>query len=103
MEASALAGTGNMGSPSRFMRLSYGLGHFSAVNFLRKGILRILSHLQNCHQSEDMCRGTTSVVPQMARSDSGFSRCGTANKRKQIDAGAKAQHLFDDLEARVES
>jgi hypothetical protein len=26
-----------------------------------------------------LCQGTTSVVPQMANLDSGFSRCGIAN------------------------
>jgi hypothetical protein len=39
----------------------------------------IESHLQNCLQLADMRQGTTSVVPQMAHSDSGFSRCGIAN------------------------
>jgi hypothetical protein len=38
-----------------------------------------LSHLQNCLQLVDKRQGTTSVVPQMARYDSGFSRCGIAN------------------------
>jgi hypothetical protein len=51
------------------------------------------SLLQNCLQSADMRQGTTSVVPQMVHSDSGFSRCGIVNRRKQIDTGAKAQHL----------
>jgi hypothetical protein len=44
--------------------------------------------IQNRHTTEPLaklssgyklCQGTTSVVPQMVNSDSGFSRCGIAN------------------------
>jgi hypothetical protein len=47
-----------------------------------------------------LCQGTTSVVPQMANLDSGFSRCGIAENKT---AGAKAQHDFVALPARLKS
>jgi hypothetical protein len=37
------------------------------------------SLLQYCLREIKMRQGTTSVVPQMANLDSGFSRCGIAN------------------------
>jgi hypothetical protein len=37
------------------------------------------SYLQNYLPLADKRQGTTSVVPQMAHSDSGFSRCGISN------------------------
>jgi hypothetical protein len=48
-----------------------------------------LSLLQNCLQSGDICQGTTSVVPQMAHSNSGFSRCGIANPENKETQGLK--------------
>jgi len=51
----------------------------------------------------ELCQGTTSVVPQMANSDSGFSRRGIANDRDRRTAGAKAQHDFVALSARLKS
>jgi hypothetical protein len=50
----------------------------------------------------ELCQGTTSVVPQMANSDFGFSRCGIANYRKKA-AVAKAQHDFAALPAPLKS
>jgi hypothetical protein len=41
-----------------------------------------------------MRQGTTSVVPQMAQTVSGFSRCGTVNNLKQMYAGVKAQQFL---------
>jgi hypothetical protein len=38
-----------------------------------------VSRLQNCLSLADKRQGTTSVVPQMAHSDSGFSRCEISN------------------------
>ena len=56
--------------------VSIGKGNWMVNGVSRRDIPAVLSHLQNCLQSEDMCQGTTSVVLQMAHSDSGFSRCG---------------------------
>jgi hypothetical protein len=46
---------------------------------------------------------TTLVVPQMANSD--FPALAAAERQTtgKIDAGAKAQHLFDHLSARLKS
>ena len=59
--------------------------------------------LQNCLQFAIKRQGTTSVVPKTAFCDSGFSRCGIANNRKQRYAAAKAQDLFAELAARLKS
>ena len=59
--------------------------------------------LQNCLQFAMKRQGTTSVVPKTAFFESGYSRCGIANIRKQIYAGAKAQDLLVELAARLKS
>jgi len=41
-----------------------------------------------------MRQGTTSVVPHMAQTESGFSRCGMGKQLKKRDAGAKAQDIL---------
>jgi hypothetical protein len=52
---------------------------------LRYGVLRSYSNaktvepLAKLPSGYRLCQGTTSVVPQMANLDSGFSRCGIAN------------------------
>jgi hypothetical protein len=48
--------------------------------------------LQSFLLSTDKRQGTISVVPEMAQTDSGYSRSGIANNKQQRDAGAKAQH-----------
>jgi hypothetical protein len=41
-----------------------------------------MSLLQNCLQDMEKCQGTTSVVPNGAKYDPSFSRCGIVKKLK---------------------
>jgi hypothetical protein len=45
------------------------------------------SILQNEIQLTEKRQGMTSVVPKMAKQDSGFSRCGFVNNEKQNRGG----------------
>jgi hypothetical protein len=58
---------------------------FCGLNYSSNTILGTTCKIASGYR---LCQGTTSVVPQIANSDSGFSRRGIANIRKQ-KRGAK--------------